>query len=247
MKIIVAKNYKELSKQGALIIAEEIKNNPYTILGLATGSTPLGTYEELIKMYKDERLDFSKITTFNLDEYYGLPATHEQSYAYFMKHNLFKHINIDLKNTHIPNGITENIEEECKKYDKLIKEKGNIDIQLLGIGVNGHIGFNEPSEELPIGTHLVKLTKNTIETNSRFFDSVEKVPKQAITMGMGTIFSAKKILLLAYGNQKAKIISEIINGKCSTKVPASILQIHPNVTVIIDENISGYLKNRNLI
>ncbi len=241
MNIIAVKDYEELSKQGASIIAREIKTNPNSVLGLATGSTPIGTYRELVYMHQEEGLDFSSITTFNLDEYYGLSQNHQQSYAYFMRKNLFNHVNIELKNTHIPNGVSSNILGECKKYDDLIEETGGIDLQLLGIGANGHIGFNEPSEELFVGTHFVDLADNTIKANSRFFNSIQEVPKQAVTMGIGSIMKAKKVLLLACGENKAGIISKIIDGKCSTKVPASILQVHPQVTILIDKAISDRL------
>lgn len=247
MKIIIAKDYEEMSKEAALLIAEEIRSKPNSVLGLATGSTPIGCYQELVRMYKEKGLDFSAVTSFNLDEYFGLPADHEQSYAYFMQKNLFTQINIDIKNTHIPNGVTKNVEEECQKYDSLIEEKGGIDLQLLGVGVNGHIGFNEPDEELKIGTHLVDLTENTIKANSRFFHSIEEVPKKAITMGLGPIMKAKKILLLASGKNKAEIIAKIVNGKCSTKVPASILQVHPQLTIIVDEEIGQHLKVNNVL
>ncbi len=241
MNIIVVNDYEELSEQGASIIAREIKTNPKAVLGLATGSTPIGTYMKLVRKHKEEGLDFSSVTTFNLDEYYGLAPNHEQSYAYFMRKNLFDHVNIQPQNNYIPNGIAADIIGECKKYDELIEAKGGIDLQLLGIGANGHIGFNEPSEELLIGTHLVDLAENTIKANSRFFHSVEEVPRQAITMGIGSIMKAKKILLLACGENKAKIISKIIDGKCSTKVPASILQVHPQVIIVIDKEINDHL------
>ncbi|MBS4538730.1 glucosamine-6-phosphate deaminase [Clostridium sp. D2Q-11] len=241
MKIIVAKDYEELSKKAADIIAQEIKTKSNPILGLATGSTPIGTYKELVNLHREEDLDFSKVETFNLDEYYGLDSTHEQSYSYFMKKNLFNNVNINMNNTHIPNGLTEDIEKECKDYDALIEKKGGIDLQLLGIGVNGHIGFNEPGEELSTGTHLVDLETNTIKANSRFFDSIEEVPKKAITMGLASIMKSKRILLLANGENKKEIISKIIDGKVSTNVPASILQVHSNVTIIIDKEIAEYL------
>lgn len=247
MKIIAAKNYEDLSKLGASIIGHEIKTNPNSVLGLATGSTPIGTYRELIRMHEEEELDFSKITTFNLDEYYGLSSDHEQSYAYFMEKNLFKHIGINIENTFIPSGINNNIIDECKNYDELIAEKGGIDLQLLGIGINGHIGFNEPREELSVGTHLVDLDKKTVKANSRFFNALEEVPKQAVTMGLGSIMKAKKILLLASGREKAEIIGKIINGKCSTRIPASILQVHSHVTIVIDEEIYYYLKSNNIL
>ena len=236
MKIIVEKNYEDLSKAAANLIKEEMERNPKLVLGLATGSTPEGMYRELIRLHKEEGLDFSNITTLNLDEYVGIEEEHPNSYHYFMRDTFFNHININLDNTFIPNGKTENPEEYCKEYDKLIEEKGGIDLQILGIGENGHIAFNEPDEELNIGTSIVKLTESTIEANARFFDNIEDVPKTAISMGIGSIMKAKKIILLANGKKKANVIKELLNAeKISTKLPASILLLHPDITIILDE------------
>ena len=236
MKIYVEKDYQNLSKVAANIVKKEMEKKPNITLGLATGSTPEGMYRELIRMYKEEGLDFSKVTTFNLDEYVGIDEEHPNSYHYFMKDILFDHININLNNTFIPDGKAKDLEKYCKEYDKLIEEKGGIDLQILGIGENGHIAFNEPSEVLNVGTSVVNLTQSTIEANSRFFDSIDEVPKTAITMGIGTIMRAKKIVLLANGKKKAKVVKELLNeDKITTQLPASMLLLHPDVTVIIDE------------
>lgn len=236
MKLIVEKNYEELSKRAAEILKKEIRINPQIVLGLATGSTPMGTYKELIKAHENEGLDFSQVETFNLDEYVGLDGDHPNSYRYFMNEELFKHININLENTHIPNGKAKNLESYCKEYDKDIKEAGGIDIQILGIGTNGHIAFNEPADELSVGTSIVNLTESTIKDNSRFFDSMEEVPKTAITMGIGSILKAKKIILLASGKSKAPIMKKLLEETVvSTKLPASFLLLHPDVTIIVDE------------
>ncbi len=241
MKIVVVKDYNEMSIKGAEFIAETIKNKPDAVLGLATGSTPEGLYNELITMHQDEGLDFSKITTVNLDEYYGLDGDHPQSYRYFMNEKLFNHINIDKNNTYVPNGAAEDIQEECKNYDKNIEKLGGIDLQLLGIGGNGHIGFNEPEEELNFGTHLTDLTSDTIEANSRFFDSIDEVPKKAITMGIGSIMKAKKIILLASGIGKAEAIKELTSGKITTDSPATMLQVHHDVTLFVDEDAASMI------
>lgn len=236
MNLFIVKDYEKLSKVAANIVKEGIEKKPNIILGLATGSTPEGMYKELIRMHKEEGLDFSKVTTFNLDEYVGIDEKHPNSYHYFMKETLFDHINIDLKNTFIPDGMVDNPEKYCKEYDKLIEEKGGIDLQILGIGENGHIAFNEPDETLNLGTSIVDLTPSTIEANSRFFDSIDQVPKTAITMGIGSIMKAKKIILLANGKKKAKVIRELLEGdKITTQLPVSMLLLHPDVTVIIDE------------
>ncbi|MEY8303753.1 glucosamine-6-phosphate deaminase [Anaerosalibacter bizertensis] len=244
MKIIIEKNYSDLSKKAADIIEKEIKNKPNLILGLATGSTPVGTYKELIRRHKEEGLDFAKVTTFNLDEYLGIPHDHINSYHYFMYDNLFKHINIDEDNINIPNGNPENVEEYCKSYDEDIEKQGGIDLQILGIGENGHIAFNEPDDKLYLGTHITDLTESTIRANARFFDSIEEVPKKAITMGLGSIMKAKKILLLANGKNKANIIGKLLKDEVvSTYNPASLLLLHPDVTIILDEeSASEYLK-----
>lgn len=241
MKVLIKENYEELSKVAALEILELINKKPNCILGLATGSTPVGTYKKLIEYYKDGKVDFSKVTSFNLDEYRGLSGEHNQSYKFFMNDNLFSHINIDKKNTFILDGLSNDIKKECIEYDKKIDNKGGIDLQILGIGGNGHIGFNEPSEELSIVTHLTKLTPNTVKDNSRFFESEEEVPKEAITMGIGSIMKAKKIILLINGESKAEIVARLINGNITTQIPASTLHLHPNCTVILDKEAAKFL------
>lgn len=235
MKLIVAKNYEEMSKLAAEFMAEEVKKKPEIILGLATGGTPVGMYKELIRMCDNKEVDFSKATTVNLDEYIGLSGEHNQSYRYFMNSNLFNHINIDKAKTFVPNGQAPDIEAECKSYDARIRELGGIDLQLLGLGSNGHVAFNEPDTFLTVGSHETKLTKSTIEANARFFDSMDEVPKTAITMGLGGIMQAKKILVIANGEGKADVVEKLMNGKITTEVPASMLQMHRDVTIIVDE------------
>lgn len=242
MKVIIAKNYEDMSKKAAEFMAELINSKPNCVLGLATGGTPVAMYKELINMNKEGKVDFSRVTSINLDEYKGLSGEHDQSYRYFMNTNLFNHINIDKSRTFVPNGLAEDIEKECRAYDKRIESFGGIDLQLLGIGNNGHIAFNEPNEFLHMGTHLTKLTENTIEANSRFFESKEEVPTEALTMGLGGIMKAKKILLIASGESKAEIISKLLEGKITTNVPATLLQVHPDVTLIIDEAAASLLK-----
>lgn len=236
MKLIVAKNYDLLSKTAANIVKEEIEKKPNIILGLPTGSTPIGMYKELIRMHKEEGLDFLQVTTFNLDEYVGIDEENPNSYYYFMKDKFFNYINIDSKKTFIPDGKTKDLANYCKEYDELIKRKGGIDLQILGIGENGHIGFNEPDDELNIGTTIVHLSESTIEANSRFFDTIDQVPKKAITMGIGSIMKSKKIILLASGINKRKVVNQLLKGNIiTTKLPASMLLLHPDVTVIVDE------------
>lgn len=235
MKLIVTKDYNELSKVAANEMAKVIKNNNKAILGLATGGSPVGMYKELINMNKSGEIDFSDITTVNLDEYIGLRGDHPQSYRYFMNENLFNHINIDKNKTYVPNGLAKDIEKECTSYDAKIEELGGIDVQLLGVGNNGHIAFNEPNEALLAGTHLTDLKEDTIKANSRFFDSIDDVPKKAITMGLGQIMKAKKIILIASGESKAEVVKAMLSGKISTDVPATMLQMHRDVTVIVDE------------
>lgn len=232
MKIIKADNYNDLSKKASIFIAAQMINNCNSILGLATGSTPEGVYQELVKLNKDGVIDFSDITTFNLDEYYGLDSNHPQSYKYYMQENLFGSVNIKQENINIPDGSTDNPVEECKRYERLIKQAGGIDLQLLGIGQNGHIGFNEPQDIFQQETQLVDLTENTIEVNQRFFEAKEEVPKQAITMGINTIMQAKSILLIASGKDKKEIIEKVINGPVTPHVPASALQFHANATIM---------------
>lgn len=243
MNLIVGKNYDDMSKTAAKIIANKIHENPNVVLGLATGSTPIGTYKELIKMCKEGSLDFSKVTSFNLDEYVSLDGSSPYSYRYFMNENFFDHINIDKNNTFVPDGKAEDLEECCKAYESKVEEAGGIDIQLLGIGENGHIAFIEPDSDLPMDTCIVKLTDDTIKVNSRFFDSIDEVPKTAVSMGIRSIMKAKSIVLLANGERKADAIRNIINCKgISTQVPASLLMLHPDFTIIVDEDAYGKSK-----
>jgi len=235
MNIRVVKDYNEMSYQAAQLIAEQIRKKGNTVLGLATGSTPEGMYKELINLNQENKVNFSEIVTFNLDEYYGLSPEHPQSYCFFMRNKFFKHVNIKKENIHLLNGITENVDKECKQYEDLIKKSGRIDLQVLGIGDNGHIGFNEPDISLYTQTHLVNLNTKTIQANSRFFNNVQEMPKQAITMGIGTIMRARKIILLANGKRKARVIERTINSPITTKVPASVLQLHNDVTIIADQ------------
>lgn len=241
MRIIIAENYQEMSNKAAAMVASQIILKPNSILGLATGDTPLGMYKELIKLYNNKQIDFSEAKTFNLDEYYGIGKENNQSYYYYMMKNLFNHININKENINIPNGMASDIQEECLYYEKRIKEVGGIDIQVLGIGVNGHIGFNEPDVNFEAQTHLVNLDEKTIESNSRFFQSIEEVPTKAISMGIKTIMHAKKIILLANGVSKAEAIFQTVNGKISPEVPASILQLHQDVTIIVDKEAGSKL------
>lgn len=241
MKTIICKNYDEISKVTSNLICNEINKKPDITLGLATGSSPIGTYKELINLYNEGKVDFSKVKTFNLDEYYNLSKSNKQSYDYFMKENFFNHINIDLNNTHIPNGLANDIETECKEYDLSILNNGGIDLQILGIGSNAHIAFNEPSNTFKVGTSLVNLTQSTIQANSRFFEKIEDVPTQAISMGIGSIFKAKKIILIASGKSKADAIYKTLNEDINPQVPSSILQLHNDVTLILDEDSASML------
>lgn len=242
MKIIVKKNYEDMSKAAAEFMAAVMKEKNDCVLGLATGGTPVGMYKDLINMYNEGKVDFSKVTCINLDEYIGLNGEHSQSYRYFMNKNLFDHVNVDKSRTFVPNGMAEDIEKECKAYDERIENIGGIDIQLLGIGPNGHIGFNEPNEYLTTATHLTSLKESTIEANARFFDNEDEVPRQAITMGLGGIMKAKKILLIASGKNKAEVLAALSSGKITTKIPATLLQVHPDVTVIVDEDAASLIK-----
>ena len=245
MKIILTNSYDELSRKAADIIEELVSSNGKAVLGLATGSTPVGTYRELIKRYLEHSLDFSGVTTFNLDEYIGLRASNHDSYNYFMNYNLFDHININRDNTHVPDGMTNDPRSYGRLYDRMIENAGGIDLQILGIGSNGHIAFNEPAEELNLGTDLVKLSKKTIEDNARFFESKEKVPTEAVSMGMGSIMKARRILLLASGEGKAEAIGQVLNsGKVTTWLPASLLLLHPDVTLICDQEAFSLVDRR---
>jgi glucosamine-6-phosphate deaminase len=235
MLIITAKDYDEMSQKAARYVAAEILLKPDCLLGLATGSTPIGTYQELIRIHQQEGLSFQKVRTVNLDEYYGLPASHEQSYRYFMQETLFDHIDICPDNTHVPDGLTEDPQAYGRQYDELIVALGGIDLQLLGIGSNGHIAFNEPGSYFTAQTRLVDLNANTIEDNSRFFESKDDVPRQAISMGMKSILDSKRIVILASGAGKAQAIKDMLEGPVDPMLPASILQLHSNVTLIADK------------
>lgn len=235
MKIEIVKNKDEVSQLTTDFIEQLIKENPKAVLGLATGSTPIGTYQELIRRYEAGLIDFSQVVTFNLDEYYGLNSDHPQSYHSFMREQLFNHINVKDENIHIPTGTPEDVVQYCHMYEQKIEDVGGIDLQILGIGRNGHIGFNEPSTELQADTHLVRLTPETIEANSRFFEREEDVPQFAITMGIQTILKAKKVLLLATGKEKAEIVQRLFDSGITTDIPASLLKLHPQVTILVDQ------------
>lgn len=243
MRIVVVKSYHEMSKKAANMVASQVVLKPDSIIGLATGETPLGMYEELVKMYKEGIVDFSEARTFNLDEYCGLTKDNPQSYHYYMTKNLFSQININSNNINIPNGMAKDIEKVCIDYDKKIKNSGGIDLQVLGIGRNGHIGFNEPDIKFESRTHLVNLDEDTIEANSRFFNSIDEVPTKAISMGIKNIMHAEKIVLLANGKEKANAIYKTIKGKITPEVPASILQLHRDVVIMVDEEAASLIGN----
>lgn len=235
MNICKAKDYKELSRKAANIIFAQVTMKPDCVLGLATGSSPVGTYEQLTQWYKMGDLDFSNVTSVNLDEYKGLSPENDQSYRYFMNTNLFDHVNIDKAHTFVPNGLEPDSEKACREYDEIIENVGGIDLQLLGLGHNGHIGFNEPADAFTKSTNCVNLTESTIEANKRFFESEADVPRQAYTMGIGTIMKAKKIVVVVSGKDKADILKKVVCGPVTPKVPASVLQLHPDVTIVADE------------
>ena len=236
MKFITVETYEKLSRDAANIISAQVILKPDSVLGLATGSSPLGTYKQLIEWYKKGDIDFSNVTSVNLDEYVGLDGTNNQSYRYFMNKNFFEHINIDINNTFVPNGCAVDLAGEGNRYDRHIAELGGIDLQLLGIGLDGHIGFNEPDKYFVKSTHVVDLHESTIKANSRFFASEDEVPKKAITMGMVSIMQAKKILLIASGKNKRDILEKAFYGPITPEIPSSILQLHPDITVIYSEN-----------
>ena len=236
MKIIATKDYEAMSRQAANIIAAQVILKPDCVLGLATGGTPVGTYKELVAKYEAGELDFSAVKTVNLDEYVGLDVTSDQSYIYFMKSNLFDHVNIDQSCTNVPRGIVEDADAECERYEEVIASYGGIDLQLLGLGPNGHIGFNEPEDHFPVNTHKVTLTDATIQANKRFFEREEDVPRYAYTMGIGTIMKARKILMVVNGKGKAEIVKKAFFGPVTPQVPASILQLHPDFTLVADED-----------
>lgn len=241
MNIIICNDKKEFNEKASQILASQIKQKPDTVLGLATGSTPVGMYHQLIKMYQNKEIDFEQVKTFNLDEYVGLDENHPQSYHAFMYQNLFDHVNVKKENIHLPDGQASNLEQECADYEKKISEAGGIDFQVLGIGHNGHIGFNEPKTPFESQTHVVDLDQRTIEANSRFFDSIDQVPRKALSMGIKTIMQAKRIMLMATGADKAEIIAKALQGPVDPDVPASVLQLHPYLTVILDKEAASKL------
>jgi glucosamine-6-phosphate deaminase len=242
MEIIVKENAEQMGLAAARVVARTLNAKPNAVLGLATGATPLGLYRELVRMHHEEGLDFSQVTTFNLDEYVGLTRKHPQSYHYFMEENLFKHINIPKQNVYMPSGTTDNYAAFCQWYEQRIRECGGIDLQVLGIGSDGHIAFNEPSSSLGSRTRIKTLARQTIEDNARFFDSPEEVPVYAITMGVGTILEARKIILLANGSKKADAVAAAIEGPVTSMITASALQLHRDCMFILDREAAGALK-----
>ena len=235
MELVRAKDYNDMSRKAANVISAQVILKPESVLGLATGDTPKGTYLQLAEWQKKGDCSFAKVSSYNLDEYVGLTPDHPQSYHYFMRKNFFDLVDIDLANTHVPDGAAADIEQACNDYDRIVAAAGYPDLQLLGIGRNGHIGFNEPDDHFARGTHCVDLTESTIEANSRLFDSIDEVPRQAVSMGIQTIMYARRILVLASGKDKAQAVRDMVFGLITPRVPASILQLHPNCTVIADE------------
>ena len=246
MLLVLKPNDEELGREAARIVANAVRRNPFLRLGLATGSTTIGMYKELARLHRDEALDFSHVVTFNLDEYFSLSAAHPQSFHYFMREHFFAHVNIPESNIHIPDGaITGDYDQYCRAYEQSIRDAGGIDLQILGIGRNGHIGFNEPTSSLGSRTRLKVLTKETIEDNRKFFAPNEEIPQCAITMGIGTILEAKRILLLASGSAKADPIAQAIEGPVTASVTASALQHHPDVTFLVDQAAASQLKQQD--
>lgn len=241
MRIVIARDYDQMSRKAACILAAQLIQRPESVLGLATGDTPRGLYRELIRLHGEGEIDFSRASSFNLDEYVGLGADNPQSYRYFMRDQLFDHVNINAGRTHIPDGTAGDIEAECLRYEEAILGAGGIDIQILGLGRDGHIGFNEPGRELNARTHHARLNESTIEANARFFANRDEVPTSAITMGIGTIMAARRILLLASGPSKAEPVQGMLRGPITPELPASVLQLHPDAIVILDEAAAALL------
>ena len=246
MRLIKAKDYQEASRQVANIISAQVILRPDSVLGLATGSSPIGAYQQLIEWYNKGDVDFSRVRSVNLDEYVGLAPSHEQSYAYFMHHNFFDFINIKPENVHLPDGLDPDAEGQGEKYDALIRSLGGVDLQLLGIGRDGHIGFNEPCGEFVKGTHCVELTQDTREANARFFGSIDLVPKTAYTMGILDIMQARRVLMIATGSSKAAILKDAFWGPVTPQIPASILQLHPDFTLVADEEALAMVNQEKL-
>ncbi|MDR2802705.1 MAG: glucosamine-6-phosphate deaminase [Treponema sp.] len=236
LRIYKGINYDDMSRKAASFIQAQLNVKPESVLGLATGSSPVGLYDVLVQHYKDGEVDFSRTKTVNLDEYKGLPPDNEQSYRYFMQKHLFSRVNIDIANTYVPNGLAVNPDEECARYDCVIERLGGIDLQLIGIGNNGHIGFNEPADDFPVKTHLAQLAQKTVEANKRFFKNIDEVPRAAFTMGIGAIMSAAAVLLIVSGKEKAAILKESFYGPVTPRIPASVLQFHRNVILVADSD-----------
>lgn len=245
MLVEVFDDYDRMSDRAAEIVAEQIKRKPNSVIGFATGSTPLGLYRRLIEAHETSGLDFSKITTFNLDEYVGLPPEHDQSYHHYMWTNLFNHVNVNPSYVHIPHGMADDIDHFCRWYEKQIQEAGGIDLQILGIGANGHLAFNEPGSSLGSRTRIKTLTEKTVRDNARFFDDPDEVPEYAITMGIGTIMEAKKLLLVASGERKANAIKDTLEGPVTAMCPATIVQLHRHAHVIVDDEAASALDYRH--
>ena len=243
MNFIIADDYEDMSRKAADVIEEWLENDPSCVLGLATGTTPIGLYKQLVEDCAAGEISFADVTTFNLDEYRGLSGDHDQSYRYFMNDNLFDHVDIDKARTHVPDGSNPDASAVCDDYEAAIEEAGGVDLQLLGLGHNGHIGFNEPAPDFPKTTHIVELTESTIQANSRLFDSIDDVPREAYTMGIGTIMRARSVLVVANGEGKADIVRRAFFGPVTPEVPASVLQFHPNLTVIVDAEAGALCKD----
>jgi len=245
MEVVILPTYEEMSRAAAEVVADQLNTKPNAVLGMATGSTPLGLYQELVRMHREEGLDFTQVTTFNLDEYVGLRPEHRQSYHYFMHENFFKLVNMSPGNIYIPSGTTSNYRSFCDWYERRIKECGGIDVQILGIGSDGHIAFNEPGSSLTSRTRLKTLAKSTIDDNARFFETPSDVPIYAITMGVGTILEARTLLLIASGKNKAQAVAAMIEGPVTSMTTASALQLHPSAIVFLDESAASDLKMRD--
>lgn len=245
MEVIIQRDYEQMSRAAAQIVVEVLNTKPNAVLGMATGSTPLGLYQELVRLHKEEQLDFSRVTTFNLDEYVGLPVNHPQSYHYFMHEHFFRHVNIPPDSINIPSGTTSNYPAFCQWYEQRIEECGGIDLQILGIGSDGHIAFNEPTSSLSSRTRLKTLSEQTIDDNARFFEDRESVPIYAITMGVGTILDARKLVLVASGKAKAEAIAQAVEGPVTSMITASAIQLHQDATVIVDGEAATGLKMRD--
>jgi glucosamine-6-phosphate deaminase len=245
MEVIIQPNDEAAAALVARIVTRELRTNPHLVLGLATGATMERVYRHLVSLHKDEHLDFSLCSTFNLDEYVGLFASDPNSYRHYMEHHLFRHVNLDTRNTHLPNGMAQDLDAECRHYEALIQRFGGIDLQLLGIGKAGHIGFNEPLSALRSRTRVKALTPTTLKQNARFFGSEENMPRRAITMGVGTIIEARRCILLATGSSKAEVVAQAVEGPITSMVTASALQLHPRCTVIVDESAAGKLREKD--